>query len=181
MPEPLPTSRAALELAVRGLIAAVLIEAGKIFRIGETAPFDDRAIPRVYKAPIHVNGEPEWLQVAAISHPQGNKETRVVFVEFLAPQEHDVGACDQTIVTLNYGIDVLFSQVNKRRDGSNSHDDFTAYVMRAGELFKENRSFGYKRSEIEHMLLQTDTPARVELTDFATVHRINLSLAVEVG
>lgn len=176
MPEPLPDDEVELERSVRQLVANELIAA---------AESDPPAIrPRVEKRPRYVNSEPEWLQVAGIKHPQsasGGMETRVVFLSFDGFDETDEGKCDDTILTLSYGIDVLFQLVERRKDGSNSHDDFVAYLMRARARFKANRSFGYERNQLEHKLLQTAEKARVEPTDFAIVHRINLSLDVEVG
>jgi hypothetical protein len=176
MPEPLPSDPVELERSVRQLIADELLAAA------ESEPASIR--PRVETRPRYVNSEQEWLAVAGIKHPQsvtGGMETRVVFLSFDDFAESDEGKCDETILTLSYAVDVLFQQVDRRKDGSNGHDDFVAYLMRARARFKANRSFGYERNQLEHKLLQTAEKARVEKTDFAIVHRINLSLAVEVG
>lgn len=173
MPTPLPTDPVSLELAVREAVKNELLAAVTDW------PLPTR--PKIETRPRYVETEKEWLEIAAVKHPSSGLETRVCFLEFKGVTERDEGACNQTIITLNYGIDVLFALVDKRRDGSNSHDDFVAFVMRARASFKDNRTFGYARRELENKLLQTDTPARVEKTDFALVHRINLSLQVEIG
>ncbi|MGB7925583.1 MAG: hypothetical protein WCF57_20260 [Pyrinomonadaceae bacterium] len=177
MPEPLPDDPVDREMAVRSLVAAELVAAASV---------DPPAIrPRVETRPRFVSSEPEWLSVAGIKHPQsaaGGMETRAVFLSFDDFTEVDDGKCDQTILTLTYGVDVLFQLVERRRDGSNGHDDFVAYLMRARARFKQNRSFGYERNQLEHKLLRVETKARVEPLDYGgIVHRINLLLDVEVG
>jgi hypothetical protein len=123
--------------------------------------------------------------VMAIRHPQsmqqGGMETRAVLVSLDAFTEVDEGACFHTQLTLSYGVDVMFGIVDRRKDGSNSHDDFVAYLMRARQAFKDDRSFGYARNQLEHKLLQTNAPAREEKLDYAEVYRIQLSLDVVVG
>ena len=178
MPDPLPSDPVELEKTIRSLVAAELVAAGE-------ASFPEGLRPFVYDRPRWIESEPDWLKLCAIRHPQsmqqGGMETRVMFLSFDGYGEEDEGACDHTQLTLVYEAEVMFGLVDRRRDGSNSHDDFVAFVMRARERFKENRTFGYARNQLEHRLLQTEQKARVEKTDFATVHRINLSLAVVVG
>jgi hypothetical protein len=169
MPTPLPSDQVALELAIRSAIVAEMdaIDEGQ----------DVRA--RVHPVPYFVEGDAQWLEVAGTKRDKV-PETRVVFVSFLGFGEKPEGKCDNTQLTLSYDLDVLFSQVNKRRDGSNSHDDFVAYLMKARARFKANRDFGYSPGLAEHNLLQTSEPAHVEKTDFATVHRTHLSLDVVI-
>lgn len=176
MPEPLPNDPVLLEKRVRELLAAELLAA---------AASDPEAIrPRVQERPLFVETEAEWLKIAAIKHPQSaGFETRVVFLSFEGfpdgETDEEDGDCDP--LRLGYGIDVLFQQVDKRKDNSNGHDDFTAYLMRLRARLKASPSFGYSNGEISHSRLRTDVPARVEKTDFAIVHRINFSLKVEVN
>jgi hypothetical protein len=178
VPDPLPTDAVQLEKTIRGLVAAELIASG-------AENFPEGLRPLVYDRPRWIESEPEWLKLAAIRHPQnmqqGGMETRVVFLSFDDFSEVDEGACGHTQLTLVYEVEVLFGLVDRRKDGSNSHDDFVAYVMRARQHFKENRTFGYARNQLEHQLLQTEEKAQVKKIDFATVHRIILSLAVVVG
>jgi hypothetical protein len=110
----------------------------------------------------------------------GGMETRVVFISFGEFAEVDEGKCDDTSLTIAYGLDVMFGIVEKRKDNTNSFDDFVAYVMRAGASFKADRGLSYPRNRVENQLLQTAQAAREEKTDFATVHRINLSLAIVI-
>jgi hypothetical protein len=175
MPD-LPTDPVDLETTIRAAIASELALAD------ESLPVDLQ--PRVWTRPRFVNSEAEWLQIAAIRHPQaiqqGGMETRVVFLELQDLKEVDEGICFHTLLTLQYGVDVMFGLVDKRKDGSNSHDDFVAYLMRARARFQQNRSFGYPRGLIEHKLLQTARKARVEKIDFAIVHRWEGSLEVVI-
>lgn len=170
-----------MELAVRAAIVALLQAADSSLAPGLQ--------PRVWDHPRFVQSEQEWLKVAAIQNPQNNQtgqlETRVVFIELQRVAETDEGACFHTQIDLRYAVDVMFGLVDdqQRKDSSNSHDDFVAYVMRARAAFADqaNRSFGYPRNQIEHKLLQTVRDARVEKIDFATVHRWEGSVDVIVG
>jgi hypothetical protein len=177
MPETLPTDPVELEKAVRSLVAAELTTAATTFPEGVR--------PRIYGRPRFVVSEPEWLKIMAIRHPQsmqqGGMETRAVLLSLDDFSEVDEGACFHTQLTLTYGVDVMFGIVDRRKDSTNSYDDFVAYLMHARLQFKGNRSFGYPRNQLEHKLLQTATAAREEKLDYAEVHRINLSLAVVVG
>lgn len=165
----LPEGKAAIELAIRTAIVAEMeaIDAGQDVR-AKVQPF-----------PYYVNTEKEWLDVAGVKREKVF-ETRVCFVSFLGFGEVPEGKCDDTQFTLSYDFDVLFSQVNRRKDETNSHDDFVSYLMKASERFEENRSFGYAPGVVEHKLLQTSEAARVEPTDFALVHRTALTLDVVI-
>lgn len=173
----LPTDPVLLEKAIRTALAAKLVAVGEIDPVPATRW-------KVNDRPRWVENEQQWLAVAAIKHPQnggtGGMETRTVFLSFDVFGERDEGACDKTQLTLNYGLDVMFSIIDKRKDGSNSHDDFVAYLMRARASLKADRHFGYPSNRVEHKLLQVVQPAREEQVDYAVVHRINLSLAIEI-
>lgn len=169
MSNPLPTDQVALELAIRQAIVAEL----------QAIDTSDDVRARVQPFPYFVDTESAWLEVAGVKRDKVS-ETRVVFVSFVGFAEVDEGPCTHSQLTLSYDLDVLFSQVNRRKDGSNSHDDFVAYLMKARARFKANRNFGYAPGVVEHKLLQTSEPAHVEKTDFATVHRTHLSLDITV-
>jgi hypothetical protein len=173
---PLPSDPVLLEKTMRTAVSAKLTSVDAA---------DPEALRwRVNDRPHWVENETQWLNVAGIKHPQsmqtGGLETRAVFLHFTGFDEVDEGKCDQTILTLHYDFDLMFSIVEKRKDGSNSYDDFVAYQMRTRASFKADRSFGYPRNLVEHKLLQTAQVAREEKVDYATVHRINFSLAIEL-
>lgn len=169
---PLELNPVELELHIRSLIAAELRDA---------VDWPDEVRPKVEMRPRYIASESDLLTVTAITNPQGKKETRFVLLELAGFTETDEGACDHTLLTLSYSIEVLFGFVDKRPDGSNSHDDFVAYLMSARERFKNNRTFGYARSVLEHKLLQTIEAAQVKEENSGTAHRILLGLNVEIG
>jgi hypothetical protein len=165
MPEALPSSSVELELAIRGKIAAKLQAVDSTWK--------------VQSRPRYVVGDKAWLSAAA-STVAGKYETRGAFVSFKGFGDDDESTpCNQTELTLNYEIDVFTSVVDSRVDNSNSHGDFVSFLMRARDAFNADRHFGYS-SKVEHQFLRTENPARVEEMDGATVHRINLSLAVVI-
>jgi hypothetical protein len=170
MSNPLPSDEVALELAIRSAIVEEmqLIDAGEQVRT--------KVFPRGYL----IEGEKEWLEYAAVKR-DGAWETRAVYVVFTAFREVDEGPCSNSQLTLSYDLDVVFAVAEKRKDGSNSHDDFVAYLMKARARFKANRSFGYAPNVVESGLLQTKVEAGVD-DNFAgaTVHRTNLGLDVVI-
>src|SRR4051812_47517441 len=116
MPNPLPSDQVALELAIRAAIVAEMLA------IEQSA----QGKAKVQPFPYFIDTEAEWLNIAGVKRDKVS-ETRVCFVSFVAFSEVDEGACTHSQLTLSYDLDVLFSQANGRKDGSNSHDDFMAY------------------------------------------------------
>jgi hypothetical protein len=170
MPTALPSDQVALELAIRSAIVAEL----------QAIDASDDVRARVWPRGFFIESEKDWLSFAATKRDKVF-ETRAVFVTFAGFTEKDEGACTHSQLTLSYDLDVLFALVNERRDGSNSHDDFVGYLMKARARFLANRSFGYSPGTVESGLLQTKIEAGVD-ENFAggTVHRTNLSLDVVI-
>jgi hypothetical protein len=165
MSSPLPTDPVAVELHIRSLIVAKL-----------------QAVDATWKAqdkPRYIVGEKEWLAAAAFR--VGNAfETRGAFLKLAGFSEVDEGKCDQTILRLNYELHLFTSIIDRRADGSNSHDDLVSYELRVRASFKADRTFGYSRSFVEHKLWQTTEALHSANVDGADLYQTKLELVVEI-
>lgn len=168
---PLPSDPAEMELTIREAVTDVLrsVAAGSW---------------RLHSRTRYVDSESDLLDLVTVEPDEedadGVREEKVVFVEFAGFRESDDACLGQTKLLLSYTLEFKHSLI-ERADGSNSHDDFAAFVMRARAALNNARSLGFDSGQVWHSMLQTKVATRVINEDDVYKHAGEFSLEVEVN
>jgi hypothetical protein len=126
---PFPETDPEIELLVRGLVAE---KSRAVAGVGH-----------VFTERFYVVGKQQYVEKLGIENEaDGNVEVRCLFVEFLGYEDTLKGCDDAPVYRLVYGMRAVQEFVAEREDGSNSTNEFAAFVMNLRGAFLRERNLG---------------------------------------
>jgi hypothetical protein len=125
-----PETDAARELLVRELVAE---KCRSVEGVGH-----------VFSKRFYITGKPQYVEMLGVQGEEdGNIEVRCLFVEFLGYEDTLKGCDDAPVYRLVYGMRAVQEFIDERADGSNSSNEFAAFVMNLRNAFLRERNLGW--------------------------------------
>lgn len=143
MPSPFPETAAGIELMVRGLAAE---KCRAVEGVGN-----------VFTKRFYVVGKQQYVEKLGIENAaDGDIEVRALFLEYVGYEDTPKGCDDAPGYNLVYNLRAVQEFVDERDDGSNSSDEFAAFVMNLRDAFLRQRNFGFPDRLYHTPLMMTD-------------------------
>lgn len=167
MPE-FPSTDAEIEALVRELVAE---KARSVEGAGH-----------VFTTPFYISGKQQYVATLGIENDvDGDVEVRCLFIEFTGFEDTPAGCDEAPHYYLVYALHAVQEFVAEREDGSNSANDFAAFVMNLRARFLTGRDLGFPE-RLRHEALTQEDRAALEDDPYTKVfgHTAPFTLKVKV-
>lgn len=163
---PFPTTSAAVELLVRGLL---FTKCDAVTGIGN-----------VFSEPFYISGKQQYVELLGVANAEG-VEVRYLFIEWLGWEDTDKGCDENPVYNLNYTIRVGQEFQPRRAAGGSSEKEFTAQCLNLRDAFLIGKELGWPdRLYCERLVLSEEVGLGDDPHTGMFGHTVEFILKVEV-